>query len=96
MFLGIVGNHAPCKRRRVRDVTSRWITSDVKKLMFQTDKFNKIVSRFPIEANWSRCRYIKNKVSYETRNTKISYYNTLFQEISTDIKNTWRGPELLN
>ena len=91
IFLGIVGNHAPCKRRRVRNVTSPWITSDVKKLMFQRDKFNKVVSRFPTEANWSHCRYIKNKFSYEIRNTKISYYNTLFQEISTNIKNTWRG-----
>ena len=59
--------------------------------MFQKDKFNKIVSRFPTEANWSHCRYIKNKVSYEIRNAKISYYNTLFQEISTNIENTWRG-----
>lgn len=60
MFLGIVDNHAPCKRRRVRNATFLGITPDVRRLMLQRNKFKKkIASKFLTEANWSHYWYIK-------------------------------------
>ena len=56
----------------VRNVLSPWIIPDLKKLMFQTDKFTKIASRFPAEANWSHHRYIKIKLTIKLGLLKLS------------------------
>ena len=91
MFLGIADYHAPLKHRRVRGISYPWITSELKKLMFQRDKLKKIASRFPTDANWTSYKHLKNKVNYEIKNAKINYYNAFFKENCSNIKNTWRG-----
>ena len=91
MFLGIADYHAPQKKRRVRGISSPWITPELKKLMFQRDKLKKVASRFPTEVNWNSYKHLKNKVNYEIKNAKMNCYNAFFKENCRNIKNTWRG-----
>ena len=80
LFLGIADYQAPLKKRRVRGISSPWITPELKKLMFQRDKLKKIASRFPIDVNCTSYKHLKNKVNYEIKNAKINYYNAFFKE----------------
>ena len=91
MLLSIANYHAPLKKRRVRGISSPWITPELKKLMFHRDKLKKIASRFPTDVNWTSYKRIKNKVNYEIKNAKTNYYNPFFKENCRNIKNTWKG-----
>ena len=84
LFLGIADHHAPLKKRRVRGISSPWITPELKKLMLQR------VSRFPTDVNWTSYKHLKNKFNYVIKNAKIKY-NAFFKENCRNIKNTWRG-----
>ena len=42
MFLDIADSHAPLKKKRVKGISSPWITPELKRLMFQRDKLKKI------------------------------------------------------
>ena len=34
---------------------------------------------------------MKNKVNYEIKNARMSYYNAFFKDNCRNIKNTWKG-----
>ena len=91
MFLGIADYHAPLKKRRVRGISSPWITPELKKLMFQRDKLIKIASSFPTDVNWTSYKNLKNKVNYEIKKAKMNYFNKFFKENCRNKKNTWKG-----
>ena len=92
MFLDIADNHVPLKKKRVRGISSPWITPELKRLMFQRDKLKKIASRFPTDGNnWTSYKLMKNKVNYEIKNAKMNYYNALFKDNRRNIKNTRKG-----
>ena len=54
----------------------RWITPELKRLMFQRDKLKKIASRFPKDDNWTSYKHMKNNVNYKVRNAKMNYNET--------------------
>ena len=91
MFLDIADNHAPLKKKRVKGISSPWITPELKRLMFQRDKLKKIASSFPTDGNWTSYKHLKNKVNYEIKNAKMNYYNAFFKDNGRNIKNTWKG-----
>ena len=91
MFLDIADSHAPLKKKRVKGISSPWITPELKRLMFQRDKLKKLASRFPTDGNWTSYKHMKNKVNYEIKNAKMNYYNAFFKDNRRNIKNTWKG-----
>ena len=91
MFLDIADSHAPLKKKRVKEISSPWITPELKRLMFQRDKLKKLASRFPTDGNWNFYKHMKNKVNYEIKNDKMNYYNAFFIDNRRNIKNTWKG-----
>ena len=80
MFLDIADSHAPVKKKRVKGISSPWITPELKRLMFQRDKLKKLVSRFPTGDKWTFYKHMKNKVNYEIKNAKMNYYNAFFKD----------------
>ena len=90
MFLDIADSHAPLKKKRVKGISSPWITPELKRLMFQRDKLKKLASRFPTDGNWTSYKHMKNKVNYEIKNAKMNYYNAFFKDNCRNI-NTWKG-----
>ena len=95
MFLDIADSHAPLKKKRVKGISSPWITPELKRLMFQRDKLKKLASRFPTDGNWTSYKHMKNKVNYEIKNAKLNYYNAFFKDNRRNIKNTWKGKNRL-
>ena len=91
MFLDIADSHAPLKKKRVKGISSPWITPELKRLMFQRHKLKKLASRFPTDGNWTSYKHMKNKVNYEIKNAKMNYYNAFFKDNHRNIKNTWKG-----
>ena len=91
MFLDIANSHAPLKKKRVKGISSPWITPELKRLMFQRDKLKKLASRFPTDCNWTSYKHMKNKVNHEIKNAKMKYYNAFFKDNRRNIKATWKG-----
>ena len=91
MFLDIADSHAPLTKKRVKGISSPWITPELKRLMIQRDKLKKLASRFPTDSNWTSYNHMKNKVNYEIKNAKMNYYNAFFKDNRRNIKNTWKG-----
>ena len=77
----------------MKGISSPWITitPELKRLMFQRDKLNKLASRFPTDGNWTSYKQMKTKVNYEIKNSKMNYYNAFFKNNRRNIKNTWKG-----
>lgn len=91
MFLDIVDSYVLLKKKRVKGIFFFWIILELKRLMFQRDKFKKLVLRFLIDGNWIFYKYMKNKVNYEIKNVKMNYYNVFFKDNCRNIKNIWKG-----
>ena len=73
MFLDVADSHAPLKKKRVKGISSPWITPELKRLMLQRDKLKKLASGFPTDGNWTSYKHTKNKVNYEIKNVKMNY-----------------------
>lgn len=60
MFFGIADYHASLKKRKVRGISSPWITPELKKktnaLKRQTKKKG---SQFPTDVNWTSYKHLK-------------------------------------
>lgn len=90
-FLSVCDYHAPLKRKKVRNKPAPWLTSDLKKLMFERDRLKKIANRLKTEKAFLDYRVIRNKVNENIKSSKIRYYNSYFNENRKNIKKAWRG-----
>jgi len=71
-FLDIADSQAALKKKRVKGISSPWITPELKWLMFQRDKLKKLATRFPTDGNWTSHKHMKNNVDYEIKNAKMN------------------------
>lgn len=90
VFLDIVNKHAPCRSFRVRNKPSPWLTSELKKLMFDRDRLKKkaVLSNNPDD--WSLYKRRRNCVNCEIKRVKRVYFQTEIEKNSGDSKATWK------
>lgn len=82
-------------KKRVKSTPPPWLSSELKKLMFERDKLKNVACRLRKEESWSRFKSVRNQVSEATKRPKASYYNTYFAANQGNIKNSWKGINLI-
>ena len=95
MFLHISDRHAPFRQKKARSAHSPWLTQELKMLMFERGKLKNIATRFKSNDNWTKYKTVRNQVNESIRLAKASYYNTYFKNNRGNIKNTWKGVNLI-
>jgi hypothetical protein len=73
-FLQISDLHAPIKKRRVRQTSVPWLSSEVKQLMWERDRLKRIAVITNDETAWNNYKNSKNLVNYKFQFT-IEYQN---------------------
>ena len=63
--------------------------------MYKRDKLKKIACRLRTDESWSRYKSVKNQVNEAIKRAKASYYNTYFEANCGNIKNSWKGINLI-
>ena len=91
MFMNVVDNHAPLKRKRLRNKKSPWINANLKQLFLQRDKLKKlaVVSKNP--ADWKKFKDARNTCNNKIRQAKTDYYHQYFKTNSGNPKEIWKS-----
>ena len=89
IFSEICNQHAPLKKKRVRNKKAPWLTDDVIRLMRERDILKKKAIKSGDKEDWSRFRTLKNKVNYEIKHSKKSFISESIQRSGNNTKNVW-------
>ena len=91
MFMNVVDNHAPLKRKRLRNKKSPWMNANLKQLFLQRDKLKKlaVVSKNP--ADWKKFKDARNTCNNKIRQAKTDYYHQYFKTNSGNPKEIWKS-----
>jgi len=79
----------------VKSVPAPWLNPGLKKSMFERDKLKKIACRLKTNESWSSYKSAKNQVNEAIKLAKSSYYNAYFAANCGNIKNSWKGINLI-
>ena len=91
LFFDIADKHAPVKQRRIRKNCAPWLSVEIKKLIWERDRFKRKAVYTNDENDWVNFKTAKNLVSYKIRDSKKQYYNSLFQHNVRRTKETWNS-----
>lgn len=73
-------------KKKSKVLLPAWLSSELKKLMFERDKLRKVACRLKSGIN---------QVNEATKLAKSSYYNTYFAANQANIKDSWKGINLV-
>ena len=79
----------------MKSVPAPWLNPGLKKSMFERDKLKKIACRLKTNESWSSYKSAKNQVNEAIKLAKSSYYNAYFAANCGNIKNSWKGINLI-
>ena len=91
LFLDILDRHAPVRRKRIRDTSVPWITSNVKRLMRNRDFHKKQAIKHASSAHWNTHKIERNRVNVAMRSAKKVYFHDKIKECSQSrgVKKSW-------
>ena len=95
IFLKISNIHAPLRKRKIRNTFAPWLTPELKRQMFERDKLKKIATKFKTDENWTNYKRVRNRVNANIKSAKVAYYNNYFNENLGNIKNAWKGVNMI-
>ena len=95
LFLHVSNIHAPYRQKKVKSTPAPWLSPDLKRVMFERDRLKKVACRLKTEESWSRFKSVRNQVNEAIKLAKSSYYNTYFAANQGNIKNSWKGINLI-
>ncbi|XP_031556954.1 uncharacterized protein LOC116293638 [Actinia tenebrosa] len=78
LFLSVLDSHAPIKTKRIRNKKSPWMTTDLRKAMYDRDKMKQKATQTNSRDDWSDYKSIRNRVNNEIKRAKKSYYENHF------------------
>lgn len=63
--------------------------------MFERDKVKKFVFRVGFSEIWMYFKVLRNKVNIVIKKVKVEYYNLFFKNNWGNIKNIWKGINII-
>ena len=74
LFLEVLDKHAPIQHIRKKSSSIPWLTSEIKKLLFDRDKKKRRAMITKLNADWDEYKASRNKVNIALRQAKADYY----------------------
>ena len=87
----IINKHAPLRpisKRRLKQMNKPWITSGIRKSI-------KVKNQLFHSGYTNKYKLYRNKILTLTRVSKKLYYHTYFEQNANNLKNTWKGINIL-
>ena len=91
IFVEVLDKHAPLQCKKIRSKKVPWITSDIKKLIYTSDKLRRKVISTNLENDWFDYKTSRNKVNIELRNAKKDYYSSKIAGQKFNPKKAWKS-----
>ena len=83
LFDDISNEHAPWREIKARSFSSSWITCEIRHKMNRRYKLFKAAISSKCPEQWSKYKRVRNEVTSDLRNTKSSYFSTIFNEVKS-------------
>ena len=90
VFLSVVDKHAPIRTKRVRSSKCPWVTPQLKKYMYETDKLKKKATITYDPWDWTNFKKFRNQVNNKIKNAKETYYKSASKHSSGSFRKTWQ------
>lgn len=90
-FIQVSNKHAPFKTMRLKRKHCPWVTHNIVRIMHKRDHAHKKAVRNKCSAHWDEYKVLKNRVTTEIRNEKKKYFQTRFNQNSSDPKKMWKS-----
>ena len=91
LFLEILDRHAPVRCKRTSSALVPWITSNLKRLMWNRDYHKKQAMKHASSAHWNIYKTERNRVNVAMRSAKKVYFHDKIKECSQcgNVKKSW-------
>ena len=90
LFLGVLDKHAPIQHIRKKSSSIPWLTSEIKKLLFDRDKKKRRAMITKLNADWDEYKASRNKVNNALRQAKADYYRNKIATQNNNPKEAWK------
>ena len=89
---GILQSEAPLKGYQTRSNHRNWVDTSMKEAMKERDKLKEIARISGSPTDWNKYRKNRNYCTKKLKNTKIKYYNEMYEkfEKENDMGNIYR------
>ena len=90
LFLEVLDKHAPIQHIRKKSSSIPWLTSEIKKLLFDKDKKKRRAMITKLNADWDDYKASRNKVNIALRQAKADYYRNKIATQNNNPKEAWK------
>ena len=90
LFLEVLDKHAPIQHIRKKSSSIPWLTSEIKKLLFDRDKKKRRAMITKLNADWDEYKASRNKVNIALRQAKADYYRNKIATQNNNPKEAWK------
>ena len=90
LFLEVLDKHAPIQHIRKKSSSIPWLTSEIKKLLFDRDKKKRRAMTTKLNAGWDEYKASRNKVNIALRQAKADYYRNKIATQNNNPKEAWK------
>ena len=90
LFLEVLDKHAPIQHIRNKSSSIPWLTSEIKKLLFDRDKKKRRAMITKLNADWDEYKASRNKVNIALRQAKADYYRNKIATQNNNPKEAWK------
>ncbi|CAB3994585.1 Hypothetical predicted protein [Paramuricea clavata] len=90
LFLEVLDKHVPIQHIRKKSSSIPWLTSEIKKLLFDRDKKKCRAMIIKLNANWDEYKASRNKVNIALRQAKADYYRNKIATQNNNPKEAWK------
>jgi hypothetical protein len=90
LFLEVLDKHAPVRHIRKRKSAAPWLTGEIKKMIFERDKFKRKAMATGSRAVCDEYKTTRNKVYISLRQTKADYFRTKISNQNNNPKEAWK------
>ena len=88
-FLRISDKHAPIRVSRMKDRYNPWIDNDIVNVMYKRDYLHKVATRTGDTDTFNEYKSLRNEVNVLIRNSKMKYYNDLYNDGKSNSRKLW-------
>ena len=90
LFLEVLDKHAPVQHIRKKSSSIPWLTSEIKKLLFDRDNKKRRAMITKLNADWDEYKASRNKVNIALRQAKADYYRNKIATQNNNPKEAWK------
>ncbi len=90
LFLEVLDKHAPIQHIRKKSSTISWLTSEIKKLLFDRDDRKRKAMITKLNGDWDEYKASRNKVNIALRQAKANYYRNKIATQNNNPKKAWK------